>query len=209
MAKNFFLMIPIIVRIIFIKVVGCLAYSSSVTTRRTKLDSRSLKCVFLGYKSRIKGYVLYDLPSKSILVNRNVIFHENIFPFSLSLPSYNSIASIDDSHYCHISIYDFPALPISHATDLTIDFATSLVYENAEVTDSYLRTPHRVKNMSRYLDQYYCGAASTSYSNFSTSYPMHLFVSYDNCSSDHIAFYHNIFAQAELFSFKEAVQNDC
>jgi len=56
-----------------------------------------------------------------------------------------------------------------------------------------------VKNRHRYLDQYYCGVASTSCSTFSTPYPMHSFVSYDNCSS----------AQAEPFSFKEAVQQDC
>jgi len=43
---------------------------------------------------------------------------------------------------------------------------------------------------------------------FSTPYPMHLFVSYDNCSPDHTAFCHNIFAQAEPFSFKEVAQHD-
>jgi len=37
---------------------------------------------------------------------------------------------------------------------------------------------------------------------------MHSFVSYDNCSSDHTAFCHNISAQAEPFSFKETAQHD-
>ena len=97
----------------------CLAYASSATTRRTKLDSRSLKCVFLGYKFGTKRYVLYDLHSKSIFVTRNVIFHENIFPYSFSLPYDNCIASIDDSHYYDINMYDFPTLPVSHATDVT------------------------------------------------------------------------------------------
>jgi len=173
-----------------LKVFGCLAYTSSANIGKTKLDFRSLKCVFLGYKSGTKGYVLYDLHSKSIFVTRNVIFHENIFPYSFSLPSDNSIASIDDSHNCDISMYDFPALPVSHATDLTTDPVTSIVSDNAEVTNLDLRTSHRVKNRPRYLDQYYCGAASTSCSNFSTPYPMHSFVSYDNCSS----FCHNISA---------------
>jgi len=84
-----------------------------------------------------------------------------------------------------ISMYDFPALPVSHATDLTTDPVTSIISDNAEVTDLDLRTSHRVKNRPRYLDQYYCGAASISCSTFSTPYPMHSFVSYDNCSSDH------------------------
>jgi len=70
-----------------LKVFYCLAYARTANTGRTKLDSRSLKCVFLGYKSRTKGYVLYDLHFKYIFVTRNVIFHENIFPYSFSLPS--------------------------------------------------------------------------------------------------------------------------
>jgi len=126
-----------------------------------------------------------------------------------SLPSDNYIASIDDSHNCDISMYDFPTLPVSHATDLTTDPVTSIVSDNVEVTDLNLRTSHRVKNRLRYLDQYYCGAASTSCSTFSTPYPMHSFVSYDNCSSDQTVFCHNISAQAEPFSFKEAAQHDC
>jgi len=100
----------------YLKVFGCLACASSANTRRTKLDSRNLKCVFLGYKSETKGYVLYDLHSKSIFVTRNVIFHENIFPYSFSLPSDNFIVSIDDSPNCDISMYDFPTWPVSHAT---------------------------------------------------------------------------------------------
>ena len=110
-----------------LKVFCCLTYASSTNTRRTKLDSRSLKCVFLGYKSGTKGYVLYDIHSKSIFVTRNIIFHENIFPYSFSLPFDNFIASIDNSHNCDISMYDFPALPVSHATDLTTDPITILV----------------------------------------------------------------------------------
>ena len=150
----------------------------------------------LGYKSVTKGYVLYDLHSKSIFVTRNIIFHENKFPYSFSLPFDNSIDSINDSHSCDISMYVFPTLPVSHATDLTTELVPSLVSDNAEAIDPDLRTSHRVKSRPRYLDQYYCGVASTSCSTFSTPYPMHLFVSYDNCSLDHTAFCHNISAQA-------------
>jgi len=99
-------------------------------------------------------------------MTRNVIFHENIFPYSFSLPSNNSIASIYYSHSCDISMYDFSALHVSHATNLTMNPATSLVSNNVEVNDHDLRTSHRVKNRSRYLDQYYYGVASTTCSTF-------------------------------------------
>jgi len=46
------------------------------------------------------------------------------------LPSDNSIPSFDDSHSCDISMYDFSALPVSHATDLTMDPVASLVSDN-------------------------------------------------------------------------------
>jgi len=105
------------------------------------LDSKSLKCVFLGYKSGAKWYVLYDLHSKSTFVTKNVIFHENIFSYSFSLPFDN-----------YISIYDFSALLVSHAIDLTTNPPPSLVSDNAEVIDSDFRTSHSVKNRPWYLD---------------------------------------------------------
>ena len=39
------------------------------------------KCVFLGYPFWVKGYKVYDLSTKSVFIFRDVIFHENIFPF--------------------------------------------------------------------------------------------------------------------------------
>ena len=106
------------------------------------------------------------------------------------MSSDNSIASIDDSRYYDISMYDFLVLPVSH--DLTRDLATSLVFDTVEITDLDLKTSHRMKNKHWYLDQYYCGVASTLCSIFSTPYSMHLFVSYDNCFSNHTALCHNI-----------------
>jgi hypothetical protein len=65
-----------------LKVFGSLVYASTLTAHRTKLQSRAKKSVFLGYIPGIKGYVLYDLHTREIFVSRNVIFHENILPYS-------------------------------------------------------------------------------------------------------------------------------
>lgn len=35
----------------------------------------------LGLSIRVKGYRLYDVESKQIFLSRDVIFHEDIFPF--------------------------------------------------------------------------------------------------------------------------------
>jgi len=37
--------------------------------------------VFVGYPIGMKGYTLYDLHTKSLVISRHVIFHEHIFPF--------------------------------------------------------------------------------------------------------------------------------
>ncbi|KAI5419400.1 hypothetical protein KIW84_043538 [Lathyrus oleraceus] len=65
-----------------LKVFGSLAFASTLHMHRTKLEPRGRKCVFLGYKNGMKGVILYDINSHTILVSRNVIHHEHIFPYS-------------------------------------------------------------------------------------------------------------------------------
>jgi hypothetical protein len=42
-----------------------------------KLDSKSRKCVFLGYVDGVKGYRLWDPTAHKIVINRDVIFAED------------------------------------------------------------------------------------------------------------------------------------
>lgn len=61
---------------------GCLCFMSThADTHKTKFDSRSIKCLFLGYKAGTKGYVVLDLKAYTIHVTRDVAFHELIFPY--------------------------------------------------------------------------------------------------------------------------------
>lgn len=43
---------------------------------RSKLDSKSKKCVFLGFEKGVKGFRLWDPISKKTVTNRDVIFDE-------------------------------------------------------------------------------------------------------------------------------------
>lgn len=43
---------------------------------RSKLDSKSLKCVFVGYCKTQKAFRLYDPSTKKIKISRDVIFDE-------------------------------------------------------------------------------------------------------------------------------------
>ena len=43
---------------------------------RSKLDSKSRKCVFLGFEKGVKGYRLWDPILKKTVTSRDVIFDE-------------------------------------------------------------------------------------------------------------------------------------
>ena len=55
------------------KIFGCLAYAH---VDDGKLEPRSMKCMFLGYKSGVKGYKLWCLETKKLVIRRDVIFYE-------------------------------------------------------------------------------------------------------------------------------------
>jgi hypothetical protein len=64
-----------------LKVFGSLVYASTLQNLRTKLACRARKCAFLGYKPGMKGVVLVDINNREILISRNVVHHEHIFPY--------------------------------------------------------------------------------------------------------------------------------
>lgn len=66
-----------------LRVFGCQAWS--VNVKNTKLSSRAEKCIFIGYPKGVKGYKLYSLERKIVLISRDVIFEENIFPYKNKL----------------------------------------------------------------------------------------------------------------------------
>jgi hypothetical protein len=59
-----------------LRIFGCLAHLHISKEHRKKMDSKSHKCLFLGYDRESKMYRLYDPEKKKILLNRDVIFDE-------------------------------------------------------------------------------------------------------------------------------------
>ena len=70
---------------LFLKCLGVLVGHISVPII-SKLEFRSKKCVFLGYSSLHKGYKCLHVPTNRLYISRDVIFDENVFPFS-NMPS--------------------------------------------------------------------------------------------------------------------------
>lgn len=66
------------------KVFGCSSFVHIHHSHRTKLDPKSLKCIFLGYSSHQKGYKCYSPITRKIYNSMDVTFFENQPYFSKS-----------------------------------------------------------------------------------------------------------------------------
>ena len=59
-----------------LKIFGCEAFVHIPKENRTKLDDKSIKCIFLGYADEDFGYRLWDPVKHKIIRSRDVIFNE-------------------------------------------------------------------------------------------------------------------------------------
>ena len=55
---------------------GCPTYVHVPGDERSKLDPKSKKCIFLGYKKGVKGYKFWDLNAKKMVISRDAVFDE-------------------------------------------------------------------------------------------------------------------------------------
>ena len=60
-----------------LKVFGCKAFVHVPKEQRSKLDSKSTPCIFVGYGDAEFGYKLWDPKEKKMIRSRDVVFHEN------------------------------------------------------------------------------------------------------------------------------------
>ncbi|KAG8481596.1 hypothetical protein CXB51_026522 [Gossypium anomalum] len=65
-----------------LKIFGCPAYAH---VNNGKLEPRSIKCVFLGYKAGVKGYKLWCPKNRKVVISRDVVFDETAMLPNLSL----------------------------------------------------------------------------------------------------------------------------
>ena len=59
-----------------LKVFGCDAYVHVPKGKRTKLDNKAKKCIFIGYKYGMKGYKIWNLIAKKTVYSQDVVFRE-------------------------------------------------------------------------------------------------------------------------------------
>ena len=60
-----------------LKVFGCRAFAHVPKEQRTKLDDKSIPCIFIGYGDEEFGYRLWDPVKKKVIRSRDVVFRES------------------------------------------------------------------------------------------------------------------------------------
>lgn len=109
-----------------LKAFGCLAFAYNHSPTKDKFSPRGIPCVFLGYPPNKKGFRLLNLLDKSVLISRDVIFNETIFPMNttnasyipplpLKMPSVSSDAFEDD-----LNMENEPEMPIVETQQVVI-----------------------------------------------------------------------------------------
>jgi len=63
-----------------LRVFGCATYARILDHARHKLQDKATKCILLGYSDTQRGYRLLDAQTRRIIVSRDVIFDETLFP---------------------------------------------------------------------------------------------------------------------------------
>ena len=59
-----------------LRLFGCDEYVHVQKEKRTKLDNKSERCIFIGYKDGLKGYKLWNPETRKVVYNQDVVFIE-------------------------------------------------------------------------------------------------------------------------------------
>ncbi len=61
-----------------LKLFSCIAYVHVLDNKRSKLDPKVEKCIFIGYSLEQKGYKCFNPSTQNLQVSRDVVFDEMV-----------------------------------------------------------------------------------------------------------------------------------
>ena len=141
----------------------------------------------------VKGHLLFDLKTRELLVSRDVVFYEHIFPY-LHNPSPTSTDSTQHAKPISPSssynfLFDMPHL--SHPSPPEISSPPIDPHPQPALPQPFPRRSQRQKNPHSYLQDYHCSLLSATTHNSTPSissnirYHISNYISYHRLSHTH------------------------
>ena len=190
-------------------------------------------CVFMGYLTNMKAYKLYDLHTKQFFISRDVIFHEQVFPFhsinptttiidlfpdlvltSSSLEVYSSQQS-SENHFHQDNLNPSPSNRVSESPSPIQPLHTpASIHQNDQPTSPFHHVPltgsSRLIKPPSYLREFHCNLASIQPAHVpsvcTSLYPLSDFISYDFLSPTYKQLILNISSQIEPQFYHQAMK---
>ncbi|KAL4309905.1 hypothetical protein GQ457_01G055140 [Hibiscus cannabinus] len=214
-------------KITHLRVLGSLAYASVLPKPVTKLNSRAVKCVLIGYPKNIKGYRLFNLETQTIFVSRDVVFVENIFPFKQKdFKDVNHVLPMCENLSDAVDIFKVKSFKQNGSVTMPVNFggskrvvvgsSTLLPDDNSEGSTTVsqqplvdMSQPNERPRRSCQLPQRFKDYQVDLPKVRTSPHAINQVLSFHNISSLHKSFVNSIDILKEPKSYKQAILHDC